>query len=61
VGSGVGGRSALDRRADRRGTTLAAINVSSQAARTSVDHMLWVFLPCLKEAATEINQAIYSL
>jgi IclR family pca regulon transcriptional regulator len=39
--------------ANRRGTTLAAINVSSRAARTSVDHMLRVFLPRLKEVATE--------
>lgn len=45
----------------RRGTTLAAINVSSQAARTSTEHMLAVFLPRLREAAAEINQAIYSL
>lgn len=46
---------------NRRGATLAAINVSSQAARTSVDHMLKVFLPRLKAAAAEINQAIYSM
>jgi IclR family pca regulon transcriptional regulator len=46
---------------NRRGSTLAAINVSSQAARTSVEHMLRVFLPRLKAAAREINQAIYAL
>jgi len=46
---------------NRRGATLAAINVSSQAARTSVEHMLEVFLPRLKAAAAEINQAIYSV
>jgi IclR family transcriptional regulator, pca regulon regulatory protein len=46
---------------NRRGVTIAAINVSSQAARTSVDHMLRIFLPRLREAAREINQAIYSL
>jgi IclR family pca regulon transcriptional regulator len=46
---------------NRRGSTIAAINVSSQAARTSIEHMLRVFLPRLKEAAKEINQAIYSL
>jgi IclR family pca regulon transcriptional regulator len=46
--------------ANRRGVTIAAINVSSQAARTSVDHMLRVFLPRLREAAQEINRAIYS-
>jgi IclR family transcriptional regulator, pca regulon regulatory protein len=45
----------------RRGAILAAINVSSQTARTSVEHMLSVFLPRLKAAAAEINQAIYSL
>ncbi len=46
---------------NRRGTTLAAINVSSQAARTSVEDMLRVFLPRLQVAACEINQAIYSM
>lgn len=46
---------------NRRGVTIAAINVSSQAARTSVDRMLRVFLPRLRDAAREINQAIYSL
>jgi IclR family pca regulon transcriptional regulator len=46
---------------NRRGKTLAAINVSSHAGRTSVEHMLRVFLPRLKAAAAEVNQAIYSL
>lgn len=46
---------------NRRGVTLAAINVSSQAARTSCEHMLKAFLPRLRMAANEINQAIYSL
>jgi IclR family pca regulon transcriptional regulator len=46
---------------NRRGATLAAINVSSQAARTSVEQLREVFLPRLKAAAAEINQAIYSV
>lgn len=46
---------------NRRGATLAAINVSSQAARASIERMQDVFLPRLKVAAAEINQAIYSV
>ena len=46
---------------NRKGRTLAAINVSSHAGRTPVEHMLRAFLPRLKAAAAEVNQAIYSL
>ena len=46
---------------NRKGRTLAAINVSSHAGRTSVEHLLSVFLPRLRAAAIEVNQAIYSL
>jgi IclR family pca regulon transcriptional regulator len=46
---------------NRRGRTLAAINVSSHAGRTPVEQLLHVFLPRLKAAAAEVNQAIYSL
>jgi IclR family pca regulon transcriptional regulator len=46
---------------NRKGRTLAAINVSSHAGRTSVEHLMSVFLPRLRAAAIEVNQAIYSL
>jgi IclR family pca regulon transcriptional regulator len=43
---------------NRRGDVVAAINVSTQAGRTSVDQMLEKFLPRLKLAAVEVAQAV---
>ena len=43
---------------DAKGSPMAAINISTQAARVSKSEMLRAFLPCLKDAATKIGAAI---
>lgn len=43
---------------DRRGQAIAALNIGTSAARTSLDHMRKVFLPALREAAREIERTM---
>jgi len=43
---------------DRSGRTIAALNISGQANRTSPEHMQQHFLPRLREAAEQISQLL---
>ncbi|MEK6211853.1 MAG: IclR family transcriptional regulator C-terminal domain-containing protein [Pseudomonadota bacterium] len=43
---------------DRAGRTVAAMNVSCQASRTSATEVARNFLPVLKRAADQINTAL---
>lgn len=43
---------------DRAGHTIAALNIGTSAARTSLDHMRKVFLPALREAAHQVEKTL---
>lgn len=45
---------------DRAGTIVAALNIGTSAARTSLDHMRKVYLPALREAAAKVEKTLVS-
>lgn len=45
---------------DRAGHVVAALNIGTSAARTSLDHMRRVYLPALREAAAKVEKTLVS-